>query len=603
MNNPKLAAMPTLQADEAFIEKLLERHAQQPRRVMLPVILTTLAIGGIAATAVPLAWVLVWLSVIASVLAGRWFVVGRLNISNGRSATKRLHIAVAMMALSGVAHALSLAFFPFLPQFERALQSMLLVGLSAGCVATAAGYPPLFRAYAIATLGPLAVVWAVSPGPAEVAWVQGLMSVIMVLFGLAFDVLARDTFKLFKESYDYRLGLMAALDRAEKASRAKTRFLASASHDLRQPMQTLALFAATLAMRPLDERSRELTRDMNDALLDLTGELDALLDISKLDAGVVQAQLAVFQLESILNRILSIYAPLAEQKQLRLSVDCPREICVDIDRKLFDRMLRNLVENAIKYTDPGGWVRINAAARGTTCVVSIADTGRGIPATEQERVFEEFYQLDNPGRDRSKGLGLGLAIVRRLADLMSIELTLQSEPGVGSTFDLTVPLGEANSPSHSRSLFKLASAAGLQVLFVDDEESVRLGMQGMLEGVGCRTLLAPGTTEAMHLARQFKPDVLIADFRLRGTDSGLKTIAEIRSLYPCMPVLLLSGDTAPDRLREAQEAGITMLHKPVSAQALLQEILRITHNNKQGTDHGDTQEGPACRGPMDLTRV
>ncbi len=586
---------------DVFIERLLDRHSQQPRRVLLPVSLTALVMAGICATAVPSVWVFGWLALVALVLVIRLRVVGSLNQPKGRTSRQRLQIAVRLMMLSGIVHALSLFSFAYLPPFERALLSMLLVGLSAGCIATASGYPPLFRAYAVATLGPLAVLWALSPAPEGVRWIQSVMAIIMVLFGFAFDLLARDTFRLFKESYDYRLELQAALDQAEKASRAKTRFLASASHDLRQPMQTLSLFAAALAMRPLDERSREITHHMNDALHDLTSELDALLDISKLDAGVVRVEPAVFQLAAILNRILAIYAPIAEQRRVQLCSECPPTLQLEVDRKLFERIVRNLVENAIKYTDAGGAVRIRGHSEQGECILSVEDTGRGIPESEQERVFEEFYQLNNAERDRSRGLGLGLAIVRRLTELMNIDLTLRSTPNVGSVFELRINMGCGRVVDQEGSVITAADLSGLHVLVVDDEESVRLGMRSMLEAMGCRVSLACDTQEAVHCARQSRLDILVADFRLRGMDSGLQTIREVRTLHPHLPALLVSGDIAPDRLREAQDANVPILHKPVGTQLLLNEIRGLTQNNKRGSDHGDAP-GEALSA-LDLSRI
>jgi signal transduction histidine kinase len=423
------------------------------------------------------------------------------------------------------------------------------------------------------------------------------MAFVIALFGLLLVALARDAFRLFRQSYEIRLQhvelnkqlktaldegeairlqqlglnaqLEAALDQAEAASRAKTRFLASASHDLRQPMHTLSLFGAALALRPLDGRSREIAQHMNTALQTLTSQMDALLDISKLDAGVVPVNRTRIQLSSFLKRIDPEFATAARAKGLRWRVRCPLGIFIETDEFLFERVIRNLLDNAIKYTR-SGHVSVSAVAASHGVVLRISDSGRGIATEDQQQVFEEFFQGENPERDRTRGLGLGLAIVRRLENLLQIKIGMESAPGRGTTFCIALPL--ASSAAITVAPSAPAPLGTKHILIIDDETMVQLGMQTLLEEMGCSASLADGTANAVAAARAIKPDVVVADLRLRGTDSGIAAVDAIRKVYPKMPAIFISGETAPEKLREAEGTGIMLLHKPVAIEILRKAI-------------------------------
>ncbi len=559
-------------------EALLRVLARQARRIPLPVFVVAVLIAALASERLP-AWIWgTWLCAVACVLGARFVILGRLPSLTRFSVAEKLRIAIALSAVNGVVHGLSLGFFPFLPEFERAIQSMLLVGLAVGSIATTAGYMPVFIVYLVPTVFPLAVLWAVSPGVAEAGWIERSTAAVVALFGFIMIALARDAFRMFRESFEIRTQqaalnrqLEAALERAEAASQAKTRFLAAASHDLRQPIHTLSLFGAALAMCPLDTRTREISEHMNVALRGLASQFDALLDVSKLDAGVVRVNRTAIPLAGFLARLGDEFGPLARAKGIAMSVEVPPLECVESDRLLLERILRNLLDNAIKYTD-AGYVRITAVPQRDELVVTIADSGRGIPEAEHARVFEEFYQLDNPERDRTRGLGLGLAIVKRLADLLQLRMQMTSAPGRGTEFRFVLPRTPAPAAIVPERRGNSLQLQGLHILVVDDEDQVRLGMKTLLEGLGCRATLVDGTTPAIAAVRAEKPDVVLADFRLRGNDNGIATVQSIRRLFPAMPAILLSGDTAPDRLREAEEAGIPLLHKPVAVEVLADAI-------------------------------
>ena len=565
-------------AARSLEEELLALLARQARSIPIPVFLAACMIAALAYGYVPSWAPAAWLGLVTAVLVLRWRMLNRLAVLDTMPAARRLRIAIVLSGLNGITHGLSLAFFPFLPELERALHSMVMIGLCAGSIATTAGYMPVLLAYLAPTLAPLSILWAISPGVAQRGWIEIATAGLLALLSLILVALGKDALRLFRESFEIRLQqaqlnrqLESALEQAEAANRAKTRFLASASHDLRQPIHTLSLFGAALSMRQLDGLSREIVQHMNTALQVLTSQLDALLDISKLDAGVVRVNVGAVDLRGFLERMREESKRAALSKGLNLVLDCPRDAVAAVDPMLFERVVRNLLDNAIKYTEKGH-VAMSVKAEPGRYSVTIADTGRGIRAADQARVFEEFYQVDNPERDRTKGLGLGLAIVKRLTDLLRIPMHMTSAAGLGTCFTLTLPrAGAADRPLAGPDAGAEPTVAA-HVLVVDDEAAIRLGMKTLLEAMGCRATLVDGTDHAVAAARAAKPDVVLADFRLRGDDNGIATVRAIRSLYPAMPAILVSGDIAADRLREAEEAGIALLHKPVPVEMLKRAI-------------------------------
>jgi signal transduction histidine kinase/ActR/RegA family two-component response regulator len=567
-------------------QELIELFAREARRVPVPVFLSSLLLASIAWNQLggSLPWV--WLAAVAIVLALRWKVLGGLPAS-ALGLHDKLRIAVLMSALNGVVQGTSIGFGVALDTPERAVQSILLLTLCAGSVATTGGYRPVFVAFVAPTLLLLSAMWAIGAPGASHPWVEYFIASLVLVYGMLMLQLANDTFRLLKESFHIRQEqvvlnrqLRAALDDAEAANRAKTRFLASASHDLRQPMHTLSLFGAALTMRPLDEATRQIANHMDTALQALSAQIDALLDVSKLDAGVVPVNRTTFSLSTFLAHLHTEYVEMAGAKRLALKMHCPPDATCCTDEVLFARIVRNLVENAIKYT-PAGEVGVRVSGGDAEhLVVTVEDTGIGIPEAEHQRVFEEFYQLHNPERDRSRGLGLGLSIVRRLAELLDLTIDLRSSPGIGTRFDIEVPRGrpavavppDAGRPADAS--HPDASLAGTQVLVLDDEEAVRQGMETLLQAYGCEVRLAGCIEEAATQCRSMRPDILLVDLRLRGEESGITAIEQLRSMHPGVPAILISGDTAPDRIKDAHEEGIALLHKPVSPQALHQAITR-----------------------------
>lgn len=576
--------------DAAIQQELLALLAKQGRRVPYPVGLAAAMIAFMAADGI--GWWLpeLWLAGVVAVLALRWWLLGRLPLMAQRSLAQRVHWAVGLSGLNGAMFALSLGFTPFLGDYERMVQTILLLGLCAGSVATTAGHRNILLAFVAPVSLASALSWASGGGGAhDVTWLELTLGLLIIAFGAILMGLGRDAWRVFVDSIHIRMQqqrsneqLRVALQRAESAIDAKTRFFASASHDLRQPMHTLSLLGSALLKRQLDPSSNELARQMNVALRSLATQMDALLDISKLDAQVIQVKPDVFSLSSWLRRLHQEFQPSAQAKGLTLMLECPPGAHVETDPVLLERVVRNLIDNAIKYTQQGT-VELKVERDDELWRLSVLDSGVGIAPAEQARVFEEFYQVGNPERDRAKGLGLGLSIVSRLVDLLDLSLALESQPGVGSCFTLSITAVDPVQPQLPAEAPDLQLLQGLRVLVVDDEEPVRVAMQALLSSYGCEVLTAGGTREAMVVALSKRPDIVLADLRLRGSDDGLATVRSLRSALPDLPAVLISGDTAPERLREAHAAGLLLLHKPVDTDQLLSAIAFSIRESRDAT--------------------
>ncbi|GAB3092044.1 hybrid sensor histidine kinase/response regulator [Aestuariicella hydrocarbonica] len=509
-----------------------------------------------------------WLCLCAFVLFGRSAILIKLPTLTQYPESVRMRAAISLSIVNGIVHGLSLVAFPYLTDLERAVQTMILTGIGSISVVTTAGFLPISLAYLIPTLLPTVGLWTFYTLDDSSNFIGFAVAVMVFWSSAIMVVLSRDTYGLFEESFairqrqtDMNEKLKGALQEAESASRAKTRFLASASHDLRQPIHALSLFGGALTKRPLDEQSREIAGHMDIALQSLASRLDSLLDISKLDAGIVQATKAPFNLRLMVERLQDEFMPAAINKGLKVWLDCAADAFVNTDEILLERIVRNLLANAIKYTERGR-IELCVEHKYNKVVLTIKDSGRGIPLEEQDHVFEEFYQLHNPERDHTKGLGLGLAIVKRLADLLELDLSMDSMIGSGTVFTMCLPASSV-MPQTQRPTVNNLSWDSLCALVIDDEHEVGLGMKALLESMGCKVLLAEGTLDALSQAKAERPDIVLADFRLRGEDNGILTIRTIRELYRNIPAILISGDTAPERLREAEDASIPLLHKPV----------------------------------------
>lgn len=383
---------------------------------------------------------------------------------------------------------------------------------------------------------------------------------------------------------DATLELAAKKREAELANEAKSRFLAAASHDLRQPLHALGLFAAQLVRLRLPGEAGQLAARIDEASESLARLLDSLLDISRLDSGALRPERRNFALAPVFARIAGEFAGVARERGLRLRVRAGG-LWVNSDPMMFERIVVNLLANALRYTEHGS-VLLAARRTGREVRVEVRDSGPGIPEKSQALVFSEFVQLDNPERDHRKGLGLGLAIVGRLCNLLEHRLGLRSAPGRGSLFWFALPRA-AVEPAHEaregngESVFGEATLAGRVVLLVEDEPAIRAGMTAQLASWGCRVVAAGSAEELLGEAGRLglAPDVLVCDNRAGGEPAdGIALIETIRArLRRPVPAVVVSGDTGSAARAQAAAYGVPLLAKPVrpaKLRAALESLLK-----------------------------
>jgi signal transduction histidine kinase/CheY-like chemotaxis protein len=378
------------------------------------------------------------------------------------------------------------------------------------------------------------------------------------------------------------------------ANLAKSRFLAVASHDLRQPLHALGLFVAQLHSNvDSAERSRIIGRI--DAAVTAMNELfNALLDISKLDADVLKPNLTRFPIEHLFTRLETTFADAAREKALALRV-VPSEAWVYSDVILLERIMLNLASNAVRYTAQGGVV-VGARRRGNMLRLEVWDSGPGIPEDQRGNIFVEFYQLASAHGGHHSGLGLGLAIVERLCSLLGHRIEMTSVVGKGSRFAILVPLTTARAelvepPAPIQEIDD--PCKGKLVVVIDDDPMVLDGMRGLLTSWGCHAVTADCDHAALAgLAEHARePDLIISDYRLQAGQTGIEAIERLRRAYgAAIPAFLVSGDTAPERLREAIASGYHFLHKPMQPMALRAMLIRIFKRSGAARDGDEAKK-------------
>ena len=390
-----------------------------------------------------------------------------------------------------------------------------------------------------------------------------------------------------KQSLAERLELQML--ESERLSEEKTSFFAAASHYLRQPLHAITLFGVVLekclAGRPEQVHAARLM----DSVRALGLSLDTMMDVSRIDSGIILPELQTVALNTIFQQINAVFSSLAEQKGLQLRLRAS-PLAVTSDPHLLYRLLVNLVENAIKYTPRGG-VLVVARSKDKEVWIDVCDTGVGISTEELRHIFDEFYQANNPGRDRSMGSGLGLSIVRRLSHLLDHPVTVHTRPKRGSRFRVTLPMAPLDIPKQrllaapdSIAMAVLPSAApqGLpkRVMFLDDEADIGHAMTAMLKSYDVDLTVVRDEMVAsdafIQAAKGLPFDLLIFDYRLAGGANGLEVAKRLCNRFdPQLPMLMITGETAPERLKIVRESGIKILQKPTSSQDLLSALRKL----------------------------
>ena len=461
---------------------------------------------------------------------------------------------------------------------------LVISGVVAAAVPSFSSYLPAFFALFLPPALAVMVSSILSVDPVQ----QAAFPAVSVFVGVtgALAVKANQSFRQLSRlrirTEDLAQDLKRQKEIAEQANLAKSTFLAAASHDLRQPVHALGLLVGALRGVSLPPEGRRLLEQVEASANAMDGLFSALLDISRLDAGVVDVSRRPFAVGVLLDRVCRDYVEEAEAKGVSL-VWKHCALILDSDPILVERIVRNLVSNAVRYTDRGRIVA-GCRRRGADASIQIWDTGRGIPREQQDRVFQEYYQLGNPERDRGKGLGLGLAIVRRLTDLLECKLTLRSQPGRGSCFEVAIPLsvGAVEAADPERGELSGVLAEGL-VVVIDDELAIREAMSSLLIGWGYDVVTAGSGDEAMRRLTTcpVRPVLVVCDYRLREGENGVAVIERLRADYnETIPALLITGDSAPDRLADARASGLLLLHKPVSNSRLRAAIVNLIATGK-----------------------
>lgn len=362
--------------------------------------------------------------------------------------------------------------------------------------------------------------------------------------------------------------LLQATREADQANHSKTKFLAAASHDLLQPMNAARLFAASLSEQPLDHKNAQLVQALTYSLEDMESLLAALVDISKLDAGVVKPDITSFRAASLLDILGNEYLSLATDADLGFRFVSSSAV-VTSDMQLLARILRNFLSNAIRYTQQG---RVLLGCRRTNqgLAIEVWDTGIGIEQSKLVEVFEEFNRVNPDQGGGDKGLGLGLAIVDKMAGVLNHQIRVHSEPGRGSCFSVLVPYGELQQGNRSREQPVAALGneqfAGKRILVLDNEQAICQGMQTLLQGWGCEVVTALSLQQVLAHTPWMQEglDLIVADYHLDNGCNGLDAVAELAALTGLAPpVLLITANYSNDLKQVVRERGYRLLNKPV----------------------------------------
>lgn len=496
----------------------------------------------------------------------------------------------------------SAGFLMFVPESiaHQAFLSLVLYGIATVSMTALSAYAPAFYVLIPLTLVPFIVRMLIEPGSVHVF----LAAPAVIVLGMAL-ALGRNVNRLIVETLEKRFENLDLIDElsqqsaiaeraraeAEAANRSKTQFFAAASHDLRQPLHAVGLFTAALREKSEDPEIRSVVSSINASVAALDSLFNALLDVSKIDAGAVKAERAHFSINNVLDHLRIDFEPEAREKNLKLRIR-PCKALVHSDPLLLERILRNLISNALRYTRKGG-VLAGCRRSGTELRIEVWDTGVGIPLDQQDKIFEEFYQVGNPERSSAKGMGLGLAIVKRLSQVLGHDLALASVPGRGSVFCITVPIGSPPPPAARATPDDRSAAesalAGRFIVVIDDEPAIVEGMKVLLDQWGVRTLCAASSDNIVDAVAGVGalPDLIIADYQLAGRTTGIEVITRLRhALDPEIPGVVITGSNLPERVAEAEASGCELLLKPILADKLRSLISRkLRQPADAGPDH------------------
>jgi len=577
----------TASAREQLVE-LIGLHARAMLRMPWVQMLLVLGIGFLTLVFVRLPVFLFWAAASISIeLIRARYARGVLRRGYAID-PRRVHLAfVSLAAISGgVIGVGAMLFLPALPIYQQTVLGATLLVIPAAGVAVSQSSRYIQAAYALCLALPAGATWgALHPGQSlGVVALTLLLCAVLILAAADGDKLLlrsvsirHERDRLVRDLEQRNAEVGAAMERAEQSAQARARVLAAASHDLRQPLHALSVYSAVLAARPAPETLKEVSQNVDQIVRALGNLLNGLLDLSRLSAGYYVPEHQNLALERLAEEVCAEYAQPAAQKGLLLRYEF-ESVRLLGDPVAIGRILRNLLDNAIKYTQVGE-VRVTTALEWSderaTAVLRVSDTGKGIPAGERGRIFEEFYQLDNPGRDRTRGVGLGLAIVQRLCELIGAKVEVQSTMGRGTCFSVRMPVELAEpAPDLQPRTEAYAALNGRRVYVVDDEQDILKSTRTLLEIWGVAVATAQSPEETDHLfARAGRPDLMIVDLRLGSEEHGASLADRLQRLHGHFPVLITTGETSSEALLQANQRKFTLLQKPIAPEVLQRAIV------------------------------
>ena len=372
--------------------------------------------------------------------------------------------------------------------------------------------------------------------------------------------------RLKQDLWEQSEGLQNAKIDAERANKAKSLFLASASHDLRQPLNAMQMYIAALQSKVKDKEILRIIEDINSVSMSTARLLNALLDVSELEVGAIKPRFESFSVNNMLISIFQSFLPLAKDKGLNFRV-VPSSLYVRSDPALLERILGNFMSNAIRYTNKGS-VLIGCRKRGDKVVIEVWDTGCGISDDQMSLIYEDFYQIENKERDRGKGLGLGLALAKRLSESLEHKIVSKSTFGSGSCFSVLVNIGEKTvDENQDESFMNIMNLSGANILLVEDDMDVLKATKQLLESWGCKVKTARNKDEVMNLIKENpydNPDIILADNRLPGDASGIDITYLIQEkLQASIPCVIMTGDVERNHVQSIIDQGFPVLLKPI----------------------------------------
>ena len=549
-------------------EVMVARHVFKNLRlapvtnIVLPPLFSALAWGW-----VPSLWLILWcltqliFSVVLVVCYHKW------SISSDREIVpdKWVSISVRLNFFGGVVWGVSSLGHLYLPLEYRYLLILIVMGC---CMGALTAFAVTYRSFVVFMIQ-LALPQAIFSGwrdglYAPELWMLCLFGMVALIFyGRTHSRMLRKSFQLILRNEILLREKIYETERAEAASREKSRFLAAASHDLRQPLHALGLYVHILEQKVKDRETLELVKRINQNSQSLQNLFNELLDLSKLESGTQSISIQDVELSPLVYRVAEQYSESAAERNLRLRLRVPKSACVKSDPILLERIVGNLLSNAVRYTEQGG-ILIIVRRRNGNWMLQVWDTGIGISDSDQLQIFNEHFQVANSARDRGLGLGLGLAITKGLCDLLEHPLAVSSRISKGSCFSVTMP--SSGGALRKSKIEEIKRFKNFNVLIIDDDNFVQHAAKVLLESWGCTVLIASSVSEAIDFLHSNQViDVVFCDIRLPDGD-GIDLVSTYFSDWACSGrAWILSGELAGERFLRAESLGLTVLTKPLSA--------------------------------------